>query len=41
MFYQEAFWESSNNEVPSERAGVSLELGKNRWLDLMILSSNI
>jgi len=26
-------------EVPSERAGVDLNLGENRWLDLIRLSS--
>ena len=29
---------SATNEVPSERAGVNLELGENRWLDLIKLS---
>ena len=27
------------DEVPSERAGVNLELGEDRWLDLIKLSS--
>ncbi len=31
---------STTNEVPSERAGVDLELGENRWLDLIKLSSH-
>lgn len=31
---------STTYEVPSERAGVNLELGENRWLDLIRLSSN-
>jgi len=30
---------STTDEVPSERAGVNLELGENRWLDLIKLSS--
>ena len=32
---------STTDEVPSERAGVNLELGENRWLDLIRLSSTI
>ncbi len=32
---------STTNEVPSERAGVSLPLGENRWLDLIRLSSRL
>jgi len=31
---------STTDEVPSERAGVNLELGENRWLDLIRLSNN-
>ncbi len=31
---------STTDEVPSERAGVNLELGENRWLGLIRLSSN-
>ncbi len=31
---------STTYEVPSERAGVNLELGENRWLDLIRLSSD-
>ena len=31
---------STTDEVPSERAGVNLELGENRWLDLVKLSSS-
>ena len=31
---------STTDEVPSERAGVNLELGENRWLDLIKLSSS-
>lgn len=30
---------STIDEVPSEKAGVNLELGENRWLDLIKLSS--
>ena len=30
---------STTDEVPSERAGVNLSLGDNRWLDLIRLSS--
>ncbi|MEK6873830.1 MAG: hypothetical protein AABW91_03215, partial [Nanoarchaeota archaeon] len=30
---------SNTDEVPSERAGVCLELGENRWLDLIKLAS--
>ena len=30
---------SITDEVPSERAGVNLELGENRWLDLIRRSS--
>jgi transposase-like protein len=30
---------STTNEVPSERAGVNLELGENRWLNLIKLSA--
>ena len=30
---------STTDEVSSERAGVNLELGKNRWLDLIRLSA--
>ncbi len=30
---------SNTNEVHSERAGANLELGENRWLDLIRLSS--
>ncbi len=30
---------STTDEVPSERAGVNLELGENRWLDLIRLSA--
>lgn len=30
---------STTNEVPSESAGANLELGENRWLDLIRLSS--
>ncbi|MBS3155912.1 hypothetical protein J4413_01615 [Candidatus Woesearchaeota archaeon] len=30
---------STTDEVPSERAGVNLDLGENRWLDLIRLSS--
>jgi len=26
------------NEVPSERAGVNLDFGENRWLDLIKMS---
>ena len=29
---------STTDEVPSERAGVNLELGENRWLNLIKLS---
>lgn len=29
---------SITDEVPSEKAGVNLELGENRWLDLIRLS---
>jgi transposase-like protein len=32
---------STTDEVPSERAGVNLELGENRWLDLIRLSSKM
>lgn len=32
---------STTDEVPSERAGVDLGLGENRWLDLIRLSSKI
>ena len=31
---------STTDEVPSERAGVNLDLGDNRWLDLIRLSNN-
>ena len=31
---------STTNEVPSESAGVNLELGENRWLDLIKLSAH-
>ena len=31
----------TTDEVPSERAGVNLELGDNRWLDLIRKSSII
>ena len=30
---------STTDEVPSERVGVNLELGENRWLDFIKLSS--
>lgn len=30
---------STTDEVPSERAGINLKLGENRWLDLIRLSS--
>ena len=30
---------STTDEVPSERAGVNLELGENRWLDLIKLAT--
>jgi len=30
---------STTDEVPSEKAGVNLELGENRWLDLIKLSN--
>ncbi len=30
---------STTGEVPSERAGVNLKLGENKWLDLIRLSS--
>ena len=30
---------STTDEVPSERSGVNLELGDNRWLDLIRMSS--
>ena len=30
----------TTDEVPSERAGVKLDLGENRWLDLIKLSAN-
>ncbi len=29
---------STTDEVPSERAGVNLGLGENRWLDLIKMS---
>jgi len=29
----------TTDEVPSERAGVNLELGENRWQDLISLSA--
>ena len=32
---------STTDEVPSERAGVNLELGENRWLDLIKISSQM
>ena len=31
---------STTDEMPSERAGVSLELGENRWLNLTKLSAS-
>ena len=31
---------STTNEVPSERAGVNLDLGVNRWLDLIRIASH-
>ena len=31
---------STTDEVPSERAGVNLELGENRWLGLIRLSNS-
>lgn len=30
---------SATDEVPSERAGVNLELGKNKWLSLIYLAT--
>ena len=32
---------STTDEVPSERAGVNLELRENRWLDLIKISSQM
>ena len=41
IFIQHSFIEnhSTTDEVPSERVGVNLELGENRWLDLIRKSS--
>jgi hypothetical protein len=32
---------STTDEVPSERAGISLGLGENRWLGLIKFSSKV